>query len=308
MNVGFIGLGIMGQRMANNVLRAGYDLVVFDINPHAAVELAENGAKRADSVADVTRSVDVLFTSLPGPTEIEQVVLGTDGVLANASKGFVLFDLSTSSSALSIRLAEAFTRAGAYMLDAPVSGGPPGAASGDLAIWVGGDQEIYSRHIDLLRAVGRKTVHVGDVGAGNVVKLCHNLLGFLLQASLAEVFSLGVKADIEPLDLWKALKLGSAGSRSPLMLLINQFLPGTYDEPAFALRLAHKDATLGITLARELGVPMRLANLVLEEMTEAMERGYAERDARSFMTLQLDRSGTTVAVAHDRIQEALVDN
>jgi 3-hydroxyisobutyrate dehydrogenase len=305
MKVGFIGLGLMGRRMAGNVLRAGHELVVFDVVPQAADELVGQGAKRADSVADLTRSVNVVFTSLPGPAEIEEVVLGPAGVLANAAEGLVLFDLSTSSRSLSVRIAEAFESVGAHMLDAPVSGGPPGAASGDLAIWVGGDEEVFTRHLDLLHAIGRKTMRVGAVGSGNVLKLVHNLLGFLLWGSMAEVFSVGVKAGLDPLDLWEALKLGSAGSRSPLQLLVNQFLPGEYDDPAFLLKLAHKDATLGTALARELGVPVRLANLVYAEMTEAMQRGYGERDARSFMTLQLDRSGTTVAVDPKRIQEAL---
>ncbi|MFE5837477.1 NAD(P)-dependent oxidoreductase [Arthrobacter sp. NPDC056493] len=307
VKVGFIGLGLMGRHMASNILSAGYELVVFDLNPQAAEALVESGAKLAASVAELTRLVDVLFTSLPGPTEIEQVVLGAEGVLANATKGFVLYDLSTSSRSLSRRMAEEFEKVGAHMLDAPVSGGPPGAESGDLAIWVGGEQNIFERHEDLLKAVGKSAVHVGAVGSGNVVKLTHNLLGFMLWEAMAEVFSVGVKAGVEPLDLWKALRLGSAGKQSPLDLLVNQFLPGTFDEPAFALKLAYKDAVLGTGLANELGVPLRLANLVKEEMTEAMALGYGDRDARSFLTLQLERSGTKIAVDPDKIKEAVAE-
>ena len=305
--VGFVGLGLMGRHMAKSILRAGYELVVFDLNPKAAEALVESGARVAPSVAELTRSVDVLFTSLPGPAEIEQVVLGENGVLANVTKGFVLYDLSTSSRSLSRRLAEEFEKAGAFFLDAPVSGGPPGAESGDLAIWVGGEPEIFKQHEDLLKAVGRSTVHVGAVGSGNVVKLTHNLLGSMLWEAMAEVFSVGVKAGVDPLDLWKALRLGSAGKQSPLDLLVNQFLPGTFDEPAFALKLAHKDAVLGTGLAAELGVPLRFGNLVREEMTEAMGRGYGDRDVRSFLTLQLERSGVKIAVDPVKLKEAVAE-
>lgn len=304
MRVGFVGLGLMGSRMAENILRGGFDLSVYDLNVAAAERLQKKGATIAEDVASLVGAVDVLFTSLPGPVEIEEVVYGAGGVIDNKAEDLAYFDLSTSSRSLSRRIAADFAATGGYMFDAPVSGGISGAETGDLAIWVGGDQAGYREYEDLLKAFG-KPVYFGPSGSGNVVKLAHNLLGFMLMESLAEVFSIGVTAGVDPLDLWKALRTGSAGKGSPLDLLVKQFLPGRYDEPAFALRLAHKDALLGTGLARELGVPSRVANLVQEEMTEAMARGFGDRDMRSFLTVQLERVGVEIAVDPERLREAL---
>lgn len=142
MKVGFIGLGRMGQGMARNLLRAGVDLLVFDANAEAVKALIGDGAGRAETVEDLVRQVSVVFTSLPGPAQVEEVVLGPSGVLANMHPGLVLFDLSTSSLSLARRIHEALGQRGASMLDAPVSGGPAGAASRELAIWVGGARDL----------------------------------------------------------------------------------------------------------------------------------------------------------------------
>jgi 3-hydroxyisobutyrate dehydrogenase len=305
MRVGFIGLGRMGQGMARNLLKSGVELVVFDANATASKALVDAGAQEAPSVGELTREVDVLFTSLPGPVQIEEVVFGEHGVVANMSPGLALFDLSTSSRSLVLRIHDAFKEKGGHVLDAPVSGGPAGAATADLVLWIGGDKAIYERHLDLLTAIGRLPRHVGPIGAGYVTKLAHNMVGYMIMLSMAEVFSMAVKADMDPLELWKAMRLGMVGKASPLNLLTNQFLPGKYEPPAFALKLAHKDVTLATTLAKELGVPMRLANLTLEEMTEALSRGFGEQDSRAFLKLQLERAGVTIAVEADRLQDAI---
>jgi 3-hydroxyisobutyrate dehydrogenase len=191
------------------------------------------------------------------------------------------------------------------MLDAPVSGGPAGAESGELAIWVGGEWEVFDRHLGLLRAIGNAPHYVGSIGAGTVTKLSHNLLGAMIMLSLAEVFSMAVKAGMDPLELWEALRLGLVGRRSPLDMLNNQVLPGKYEPPAFALELAHKDVALATSLGRELGVPMRLANLAMEQITEALGRGLGKQDSRSFLKLQLERAGVDLAVDPDRLRRAI---
>lgn len=305
MKVGFIGLGKMGQGMARNLLKSGIELVVFDTNPEAAISLAEAGAERATSVADVARKVDVLFTSLPGPVQVEEVVFGPEGVLENMRAGLVLFDLSTSSLSLARRIHGAFREKGGAMLDAPISGGPAGAASGELAFWVGGDKKVYEQHCHLLRMIGNAPRHVGPIGSGAITKLAHNMVGYMIMLSMAEVFSMAVKGGVDPLELWEALRLGMVGKQSPLFMLTNQFLPGTYETPAFALKLAHKDVTLCTGVGKELGVPMRLANMTLEEMTEALSAGFGEQDSRAFLKLQLQRAGVEIAVDPDRIQKAL---
>jgi len=147
--------------------------------------------------------------------------------------------------------------------------------------------------------------YVGSIGAGTVTKLTRNMVGYMIVHSMAEGFSMAVKAGLDPLDLWEALRLGVVGKASPLNMLVNQFLPGKYEPPAFALKLAHKDMSLATTLGRELGVPMRLANLPLEEMAEALGRGFGAQDSRSFLKLQLERAGVEIAVDPDRLREAV---
>ena len=305
MKVGFIGLGKMGQGMARNLLKSGVELVVFDANPEAVSALVEAGAERASTVGELARKVGVLFTSLPGPVQVEEVVLGSQGVLANMSAGLVLFDLSTSSLSLARRIHAAFLQKGGTMLDAPISGGPAGAASGELAFWVGGDKKAFDQHLHLFRAMGNAPRHVGAIGAGTITKLAHNMAGYMIMLSMAEVFSMAVKGGVDPLELWEAMRLGLVGKQSPLFMLTNQFLPGKYETPAFALKLAHKDVMLCTAVGKELGVPMRLANMTLEEMTEALARGFGEQDSRAYLKLQLERAGVTIAVDADRLQTAI---
>jgi 3-hydroxyisobutyrate dehydrogenase len=305
MKIGFIGLGTMGQGMALNLLRSGADLVVFDKNAEAAKPLVEGGAECAADIGELARQVGVIFTSLPGPVQFEEVVLGPDGVMDNMPQGLVLFDLSTNSLSLVRHIHDEFRQRGASMLDAPVSGGPAGVASGDLVLWVGGDREIYDRHVDLLKAIGNMPRYVGSIGSGTVTKLTHNLLAYMILLSLAETFSMAVKAGMDVLELWESLRLGLVGRRSPLDMLTNQFLPGKYEPPAFALKLAHKDVTLATAMGRELGVPMRLANLTMEEMTEALAKGLGEQDSRSYLKLQLERAGVEIAVDPERLREAI---
>lgn len=305
MKIGFIGLGKMGQGMAHNLLKSGAALTVYDLNSEAVDKFRQAGAQAASSVAEITQQVDVLFTSLPGPVQVEEVIFGDSGVLNNMKAGLVLFELSTSSLALNRRIYAAFKERGGSMLDAPVSGGPAGAASGDLALWIGGDKEVYERYTELLGSFGDKASYVGPIGAGTVAKLSHNMLGYMFLASMAEVFTMGTKAGLDPLDLWEAMWLGMVGKGSPMNMLVNQFLPGNFETPAFALKLAHKDVMLATTMAKELGVPMRLANMTLEEMTEGLARGFGEQDSRAYLKLQIERAGVRIAVDPERLKKAV---
>ena len=191
------------------------------------------------------------------------------------------------------------------MLDAPVSGGPEGARSGRLAVWVGGDQAIFARHRPVLDAFADAARYIGPIGAGSVAKLVHNCAGYVIQTALAEVFSMGVKAGVEPLALWEAVRSGATGRQRTFDRLHDRFLANSYDPPSFALKLAHKDMRLATELGREVGVPMRLANMAFAEMTEALNRGWENRDSRSPMLLQLERCGIEIAVDRKRIREVL---
>ena len=305
MKIAFIGLGLMGGSMALNARAAGHELTVHDLRRDAAAPHLAAGAKWADTPRLAAVSADVVFTSLPGPREVESVALAPDGLLAGMRPGAAWFDLTTNSPSVVRRLHETFAARGLHLLDAPVSGGPTGARTRKLALWVGGDRTVFDRHKLVLDAIGDQAMYVGPIGAGSVAKLVHNCAGYAIQAALAEVFTLGVKGGVDPLALWQAVRQGALGRRRTFDRLADQFLPNSYEPPQFTLRLAHKDMTLATELGRELGVPMRLANLALAEMTEAMNRGWAERDSRVSMLLQNERAGVHIEVPKDKIREVL---
>jgi len=305
MRAGFIGLGTMGAKMAARLQTAGYRLVVHDLRREAAAPHLAAGAAWAGTPREVAEAAEVVFTSLPAPADVEAVALGEDGLGAGMPPGAAYFDLSTNSPALVRRIHAAFAARGIHMLDAPVSGGPRGAASGRLAIWVGGEKAVFDRYRPLLEAIGDQARYVGAIGSGTVAKLVHNCLGYTLNRALAEVFTMGVKAGIDPLTLWETVRQGALGRMRTFDGLINHFLPAIYDPPAFALRLAHKDVSLATDLGRELRVPMPMANLALDELTTALNRGWGERDSRAAMLLQQERAGVHIAVDSGELREAL---
>ena len=305
MDIGFIGLGTMGASMAFNAIRGGHNLVVHDIRRESATPHLEMGAEWADTPREVAERSDVVLTSLPGPVEVEAVALGDDGLAEGLSEGKVYLDLSTSSPDLIRRVHAELAPRGIYVLDAPVRGGPEGARTGRLAIWVGGDREVYERVKPALDSIGDQPYYVGPVGAGSVAKLVHNCAGYIIQAGLAEVFTMGVKAGVEPLDLWLAVRQGAQGRRGAFERLADHFLIDSYDPPDFALRLARKDMDLACQVGRQYDVPMKIANLALAEMTEALNRGWGDRDSRVAMLLQEERAGVQVNTTPEAIQDAL---
>ena len=302
MKVGFIGLGLMGSSMALNVRAKGYEMTVYDLRKEAGAPHVKAGCAWADSARKVAEASDVVFTSLPGPKEVEAVA---EELLAGMRKGAAWFDLSTNSPTVVRRLHERFAAKGIAMLDAPVSGGPSGAKSRQLALWIGGDHAAYDRHKPLLDAIGDEPVLIGPIGAGSVAKLMHNCAGYAIGVALAEVFTVGVKAGIDPLAMWSAVRQGAVGRKRAFDRLSEQFLPGKYEPAAFALKLGVKDVMLATELGRELGVPMRIANLTFAEMTDALNRGWGDRDSRCFMLLQEERAGVHVSVPAEKIKEVL---
>ena len=291
MKIGFIGLGLMGRGIAANLQRAGHDLVVHDLVRAAGEPFEANGAAWSETPRDLAGQVDVVFTSLPKPSDVEAVADGPDGMTAGFRSGTAWFDLSTNGvqevRALNARLAEQ----GVAFMDAPVSGGPAGAASGKLAIWIGGERVVYDRFKPVLDAVADQARYIGESGAGAIAKLCHNLASSTMMQVMAEAMTIGIKAGLDPLQLYEAMRAGAMGRARSFDIIHGRWLADNLDPPHFQLQLLHKDVRLAVELARQMGVPARLSQLGYEELTEALNRGWGERDAQTVLSLQQERAG-----------------
>jgi 3-hydroxyisobutyrate dehydrogenase len=302
MKIGFIGLGRMGTGMALNLRNAGYDVTVHDTRSESARPHLTVGSAWAGSVAEVGRIADVVFTSVPGPKEMTQVA---DELFPAMRPGSVWFDLTTNSATLLRTVSERFATKGIAVLDAPVSGGPSGAASRKLAVYVGGAREVYDRHKPLLDAIGDEVMHVGPIGAGTAAKLAHNCSSFALRVMLAEVFSMGVKAGVDPGALWHAMRTGGQGRSRTYDRLADKYLVDNYEPASFTVNLALKDLGLGLELGKELDVPMKFIQATWDSFEEARQRGWGERDSRTPMKIQNERAGVSFAMTPDQVKDIL---
>lgn len=295
MRIGFIGLGRMGGIIARNLLKAGHQLAVHDVQRETATPHLELGARWAACARDAAQGAELVLTCLPGPAEVESIVLGPDGILEGCSAGAVYADLSSSSASLIRALAARLAEKGVMVLDAPVSGGVTGAARGTLQVMVGGDPAVYARIRPVLLAIGSKVSHMGDVGSGTVAKLVHNLIYIATRSVLAEGFTLGVKAGVRPEALLEAVQ-GSAFGQG---LLLSHYLPemvfkGSFEPVRFTMKLARKDVGLATELAREFDVPMAMAALTEQLLVEAIARGWGDQDYGTAFLLQEERAGVQV--------------
>jgi len=295
MRIGFIGLGNMGGSMALNLMKAGHQLIVFDVRRETAKPHLDGGATWADGPKDVARAGELILTSLPGPAEVEAVALGPNGILEGAQPGSVYADLSTNSPTLMRKIHAAFKAKGVHVLDSPVSGGAIGAKRGTLQVMVGGDEGIYNEVKGVLGAMGNNIGYMGAIGSGCIAKLVHNMISIVSRALIAEGFTLGVKAGVKPEALLEAIRGASFGQGLILSHMIpDVVLKGDFDTVRFALKLARKDVGLATALAREYDVPMPLAAVGEQIMVEAMARGWGERDSTSPWELQEEKAGVKV--------------
>ena len=303
--VGFIGLGNMGMGMAANIQKADYPLVVHDVRQAAAQPFVDAGARQAGSAAEVARLSDVVFTSLPGPREVEAVALGAGGVLEGIRAGGIYVDLSTSRPTLIRQIEPQFRAKGAHVLDAPVSGGKTGAASRNLAVMVGGEREIFERIKPLLDAFGDKVFYAGSIGAGSVCKLVHNMIGHGVRQAIAEGLTLGVKAGVEAEALWQCVRRGALGRMSSLHEGIPRTVfRGSFEPPSFLLSLARKDISLATELGREFDVPMPVANLAEQMAIESLNRGWGDMDSSITFLLQEEAAGVEVRAPEVDVERA----
>src|SRR2546425_8988321 len=295
MRIGFVGLGNMGGPMALNLMKAGHALVVHDVRPEAGKPHLDGGAKWAESPSALARASELIFTSLPGPKEVEVVALGPDGIIHGAVPGTVWADLSTGSPTVMRKLYAVFKDKGIHVLDAPVSGGAIGAQRGTLQVMVGGDEGIYNEVRSVLLGVGHKVDYMGPIGSGTIAKLVHNMISITVRQLIAEGFTLGVKAGVKPEALLAAIRGASFGQGLILSHMIpDVVLKGEFDTVRFALKLARKDVGLATELAREYDVPMPMAALGEQVMMEAMARGWGDKDSTAPWMLQEEAAGVQV--------------
>ncbi|MGA2571581.1 MAG: 2-hydroxy-3-oxopropionate reductase, partial [Terracidiphilus sp.] len=264
MNIGFIGLGIMGKPMAKNLLKAGHTLVVYDIVEAPVKELVEAGAKAGSSPKDVASRNELIITMLPNSPHVKKAVLGKDGVIEGAKPGSVLVDMSSIAPLASREVAAELAKKGIEMLDAPVSGGEPKAIDGTLAIMVGGKEAVFEKVKDVLLKMGASAVLCGDIGAGNVTKLANQIIVALNIAAMSEAFVLATKAGVDPERVFNAIKGGLAGS-TVLNAKAPMVLEGNY-KPGFRIELHIKDLQNALDTAHETATPIPLTSQIMEIM------------------------------------------
>ena len=294
MRIGFIGTGNIGTPMAGSILKAGYELVVHDIDEEKTRALVDQGAGWAESPAEVAAQCDIICTCLPGPAEMEPVTLGPGGILEEAKPGSVYIDHTTNSPLLARRVHGIFAEKGIAMLDAPVSGGVEGARVRDLLVMVGGDEDTFRRCLPVLEAIGERVMHTGEIGAGCICKIMHNTATFCADLAMTECWTLAIKSGVPADTIVDVFRNGAIGRMSNLWgRLPDTFFRGDF-EARFALKTAHKDLRLGEELAEAYDVSMPLAEICRDLYAQAMARGWEENDSSIVLTLQEERAGVQV--------------
>ncbi|MDL2229436.1 2-hydroxy-3-oxopropionate reductase [Treponema sp. OttesenSCG-928-L16] len=292
MKIGFIGLGIMGKPMAKNLLKAGHEVIAYDIIEANVKETAAAGAKTGTSAADVASQVPLVITMLPNSPHVKSVVMGEKGVLEGAEKGKILIDMSSIAPLASQEIEKACAAKGVRMLDAPVSGGEPKAIDGTLAIMVGGDKALFEEVKDLLLCMGASAVYCGAIGAGNSTKLANQIIVGLNIAAVAEAFTLVKKAGVDPSLVFEAIKGGLAGStvlnaKAPMMI------DGNF-KPGFKIDLHIKDLANALDTGHGVGSPLPLTSLVREMMETLHADGFGQDDHSALAKYYAKVSGTKI--------------
>jgi 2-hydroxy-3-oxopropionate reductase len=275
-HIGFIGLGIMGKPMARNLMKVGYSLTVHDINSAPVQELVKLGAAKASSPKEVAERCTLVILMLPNSPEVRQVVLGKDGIIEGAAPGTIVIDMSSISPVVSRELGEILAGKGVRFLDAPVSGGEPGAINATLSIMVGGEESVFEECKAILLSMGKAVVRVGGIGSGNITKLANQIIVALNIAAMSEALVLGTKAGVDPELIYNAIRGGLAGSNvleaKALRVMDNNF------EPGFKIDLHVKDLANALETSRQIGVPLFLTAQVMEILKSLQIEGKGQKD------------------------------
>ena len=295
--VGFIGLGRMGSGMAGNIQKAGYPMVVYDVRPQAAQALVDKGARLAENPAELARLSDVIFTSVPGPKEVEAVVTGPNGILEGVKSGGIYSDLSTCAPSVLQRFEPMFRQKGAHVLDSPVLSSPTLVLTRELIVMVGGEREVFDRMRPIYDSISDQVIYAGSLGTGEAIKLVTNTMGMVISQVMAECLTLGVKAGAK---LEHLLEVGRRAEVSGGFLAIfepyyaNTWFRNKFDEIVFTLALARKDVGECTEMARDVNVPMPVTTAAEQTMIEAMARGLGDLDWPVTMRIQEGRAGVEV--------------
>lgn len=274
--IGFIGLGIMGKPMARHLIKAGYPLVVHNRSRAAVKELAGEGATPAETPKEVAEQCDVVITMLPDSPDVEQVVLGSDGVAAGARAGMLFIDMSTIAPGTARNVYETLKAKDVESLDAPVSGGEVGAKGGTLSIMVGGTEAAFKRARPIFEVMGKNIVLIGEAGAGQVTKACNQIVVAVTIQAVSEALILARKSGVDPARVREALLGGFAGSR--IMELHGQRIIDRTFQPGFRVRLHRKDLSIALQTGREVSLPLMLTSQVAELMNALIARGDGDLD------------------------------
>ena len=292
-NVGFVGLGIMGKPMAKNLLKEGFTLNVRDHFRPPIDELVSDGATAADSARACAEGVDAIVTMLPDSADSEQVILGEQGVLEGAGRGSVVIDMSSIAPAMSQKIAQACEEKGVEFLDAPVSGGEPGAIAGQLAIMVGGKKDVFDRADSIFSVVGKSHVLCGGYGAGNTTKLANQIIVAANIEAVSEALVLTRKAGLDPSVVVEAIKGGLAGS-NVLNAKAAMMIEGNF-EPGFRIRLHQKDLNNALLTGKELGVPLPVTSLVQQMIGALVNSGKGDLDHSGIANFIEEMAATTIS-------------
>jgi len=275
--IGFIGIGAMGKPMSLNLVKAGYPLIVYDTNPEPLEALKESGAVVAKSIKDLTNRSNVVITMLPNSGDVEEVILGENGVLEGVNEGTTVIDMSTIDPSVSRKVAQACLSKGINILDAPVSGGQPRAVAGTLTIMVGGDEGVFNACKDVLEAMGGNIFYCGRNGNGGVTKVVNNLLAAIQAMATGEVLSMGLRAGVDMKTLVDVISVSSG--TNDFIAVLGPMKPFKGDfEPGFTVDLMYKDLGLAMNLGKEQGVPLLMGTLTHQMYLLMQSSGLGKKD------------------------------